>query len=132
VEEAAIDLGDARLAEDLMLRDPKTLPADATVAEVRAQLASPKVQMVVLADGELFAGALVALPDTAAADERAIDYAEPNPPTIAPDASATSAFEQTAASPNRRVLVVDEERRLLGLLCLNAARTGFCQTSRPS
>ena len=32
------------------------------------------------------------------------------------------------ASPFRRVVVVDDGGLLLGLLCLNASRTGFCRT----
>lgn len=31
-----------------------------------------------------------------------------------------------AASPNRRVIVLDEDQNVLGLLCLNPGRTGFC------
>ena len=45
---------DFKLAADLMLRNPKTLGPAASVAEVREQLANPKVQMVLLADGRAF------------------------------------------------------------------------------
>jgi hypothetical protein len=55
-------------------------------------------------------------------------YADTNTETIAPSAPATVAFDQAAASPHRRVIVIDDDGRLLGLLCLNASRTGFCQT----
>jgi hypothetical protein len=30
----------------------------------------------------------------------------------------------------RRVIVLDEDTALLGLLCLNESRTRFCQTAR--
>ena len=115
------------LAADLMLREPKTLPADASVAEVRGQLASPRVQMVLLADGRVFKGAVTAIPEEAAPAERALDYADRELETLPPDASGDIAFERAAASPNRRVIVLDEDRNLLGLLCLNAAKTGFCR-----
>ena len=111
-----------------MLRDPKTLRGDASVAEVRAQLENPKVQMVLLADGGRFLGAVTAIPAGAAADERALDYSDPDPDTISPDESALTAFDRAAASAARRVIVVGDDGSLLGLLCLNVSRTRFCQT----
>lgn len=111
-----------------MLRDPKTLTADASVAEVRDQLANPKVQMVLLADGRAFKGAVTEVPADAAPDDQALDYADAEAEVISPHASADDAFERTAASPTRRVIVLDDDRNLLGLLCLNTSRTGFCGT----
>ena len=113
-------------AADLMLRNPKTLAGDASVGEVRNQLANPKVQMVLLADGQAFRGAVTAIPDDAAPADLALDYAVNEPETLPPDASADEAFERTAASPHRRVIVLDGDDNLLGLLCLNQSRTGFC------
>jgi CBS domain-containing protein len=124
--EAAV--GDSRIAADLMLRDPKTLAGDASVGEVRAQLENPKLQMVLLADGGKLVGAVTAIPDGAAADERALRYADPDPETISPDEPALAAFDRAAASPHRRVIVVGDDGSLLGLLCLNLSRTRFCQT----
>jgi CBS domain-containing protein len=111
---------------DLMLRKPKTLGGDASVAEVREQLTNPKVQLVLLADGPVFRGAVTSLPAEAEPNEAALAYVERNPETIPPDASDDEAFARAAASPNRRVIVLDDDRNLLGLLCLNQARTGFC------
>ena len=119
---------DGQVAADLMLREPKTLPGNATVAEVRAVLANPKVQMVLLADGTVFRGAITAIPDSAAPSEPAVDYAEADPETIAPEAPGPTAFERAFASPNRRVVVLGDDQELLGLLCLNQTRTRFCQT----
>lgn len=116
-------------AADLMLRDPKTLAGDASVAEVRELLANPKVQLVLLADDGAFKGAITRLPEEADPTDRALDYSDETLETIAPDASGTEAFERASASPNRRVIVLDEERNLLGLLCLKQDRTGFCQSS---
>ena len=45
---------DRRVVADLMLRNPKTLPGDARVADVRAVLDNPRVQLVLLADGQRF------------------------------------------------------------------------------
>ena len=46
----------AQVVADLMLRNPKTLSVDAPVSEVRAILENPSVQMVLLTDGQRFAG----------------------------------------------------------------------------
>jgi hypothetical protein len=112
-----------------MLRNPKTLATDASVANVREQLANPKVQMVILTEGRTFRGAVTAVPDEAAPTEFALSYIDANPETIPPRASAQEAFERASASPGRRVIVLDEDNTLLGLLCLNPSRTGFCQTA---
>jgi CBS-domain-containing membrane protein len=116
------------VAADLMLRDPKTLSGDASVGEVRELLANPKVQMVLLADGRAFKGAVTHVPADASPRDRALAYVDSDAATISPDASADEAFERASASPSRRVIVLDEDDNLLGLLCLNQSRTGFCQT----
>jgi CBS domain-containing protein len=117
------------VASDLMLREPKTLTADASVAEVRDQLANPRVEMVLLADGRAFRGAVTQIPADAAPDDRALDHTDTDPEVISPHASADAAFERATASPNRRVIVLDDDRNLLGLLCLNRDRSGFCGSS---
>jgi CBS-domain-containing membrane protein len=113
-------------AADLMLRDPKTLSAEASVGEARELLANPKVQMVLLADGRTFKGAVTHIPADASARDRAVNYVDPDAEVISPQASDDEAFERAAADPNRRVIVLDEADNLLGLLCLNQSRTGFC------
>src|SRR5215471_10670237 len=112
-----------------MLRDPKTLPGAATVGEVRAVLANPRVQMVLLADGAAFVGAITELPDDAAADQSAAAFVDKNVETITPDTPGDTAAAQALASPNRRVVVIDDNQTLFGLLCLNASRTGFCRSA---
>lgn len=114
-------------AADLMLTRPKTLTAAASVAEVRELLDNPKVQMVLLADGRTFKGAVTHVPPDASPRDRALDYVDGDAETISPHASADEAFERAAASPNRRVIVLDDADNLLGLLCLNQSRTRFCQ-----
>lgn len=119
-------VAEGAVVADVMLRDPKTLPADATVGEVRALLDRPSVQMVLLADAGVFAGAVTDLPAGAADDEPAAEVADATPPSLGPNESAATAFELAARLPHRRVVVLDDQRNLLGLLCLNAARTRFC------
>ena len=113
---------------DLMLRDPKTLTAEASVAEVRQLLANPKVQMILLVEGQAFKGAVTHIPAEASPRDRAVNYVDADAEFISPAASDDEAFERAAASPNRRVIVLDENDNLLGLLCLNQSRTKFCSS----
>jgi CBS domain-containing protein len=117
---------EGQLVTDVMLSEPKTLPADATVRQVRALLGNTSVQMVLLADRGTFHGAITDIQSDAPDDANAITFADHNPDSIAPTASADSAFEITARNPHRRVVVLDERRTLLGLVCLNETRTRFC------
>jgi hypothetical protein len=57
-----------------------------------------------------------------------VDYADTDAEFISPDASDEEAFERAAVSPTRRVIVLDEDENLLGLLCLNQSRTKFCSS----
>jgi hypothetical protein len=109
-----------------MLRNPKTLPADASVAEVRAVLDNPRVQLVLLADGERFCGAVTEVPAEAEPDAPTLEFADRSPATIGPTESAAAAYAAAAANPQRRAIVLDDRRNLLGLLCLNATLTRFC------
>ena len=68
---------------DVMLRRPKTLPADVTVADARAALVHASVQMLLLVDGNRFYGALTAIPDHAAPQVPAIEYVDTSAPVVA-------------------------------------------------
>jgi hypothetical protein len=83
---------------------------------------------VLLADERHFRGAITAIPDGAEVDEPALTYAEPAPETIEPTATNEVAFQRATDSAHRRVIVLGPDDELLGLLCLNASRTSFCQT----
>jgi hypothetical protein len=109
-----------------MLRRPKTLPSAATVGEVRAVLGNPSVQMVLLADGARFRGAITAIPDDAPDEQDALLFADQRPESLRAGEPAQTAFDVTAKNPHRRVIVLGDEDELVGLVCLNEARTNFC------
>ena len=67
---------------DVMVRRPKSLPADATVGDVRRKLENPSLRNVILLDGTAFAGL--------------VDRGEV--PADAPDSAPTGA---RAGSPTR-------------------------------
>jgi CBS domain-containing protein len=111
---------------DLMLRKPKTLPADATVADARAQLASGRAKMLLLVEGSEFRGALTSIPPDADDDAPAITFADDDTETIAPDASGDDVIAQLNATAHGRIVVLDEQRNLHGLLCLSGDGSRLC------
>ena len=128
-----VDRDDATslLVKDVMVSRPKTLPADATVADLREQFKSPRVQTALLADGGRFAGAVAAaeVPETAGDAEPARAYARVDVPTLGPDARMTEAIALMEARGDYRLVVVEGEgdgATLAGLLCLDRRGTTFC------
>lgn len=122
----AYDVGVSSTVADVMLRTPKTLPGDASAGEVRGLLENPSVQLVLLADDGVFRGAVSEVPGDAPADAAAREFALSELPTIAVDDTAEAAFERASLEPLRRLVVLGDGDELLGLVCLNSARTRFC------
>jgi CBS domain-containing protein len=117
-----------RVVRDVMRSRPKTLPADATVADVRRLFADTHVVTALLVDGARFAGAvdrasIQAAPDDAPARTLARDDESV---IISPDATVAEAMSRLDRDDSLRLVVVEPDATLDGLLCLNAARTSFC------
>jgi CBS domain-containing protein len=113
---------------EVVVRLPKTMSPQATVADARAALADDHVHMLLLtADGRLL-GTLVArdLPASAADDAPASGYATLDGRTVPPHLPAEDARQLLLATGQRRRAVLDDSGRLLGLLCLKRPLTGFC------
>ena len=112
---------------DVMVSRPKTLPLDATVADLRRQFESPRTRTALLADDGRFAGAIAPseLPATADDAEPARDYARTDVPTLAPDATMGEAMALLEERGDFRLVVVDGDT-LAGLLCLDKRGTTFC------
>jgi CBS domain-containing protein len=111
-----------------MLARPKTLPADATVADVRRLFEKPSVRTALLVDGAAFRAALDrdGLPAGAADDEPALRYAAAGD-TISPDAPVADALVRLAGLPEPRLVVVDPDGTTLrGLVCLSGGGSRFC------
>lgn len=126
-----ISLEDAvdKTVGDVMIRRPKTLPADALVSDVRLAFERPNTRTVLLADDERFVGAIErgGLPDDAPGEARATGYVEPEPLTTIPATPMTVAIELLERRQEPRLIVLDEDGvTLRGLLCANRTATGFC------
>jgi len=116
-------------AADLTHRRITTLPASATVGEMRAYFAeSTSHKLALLVDGERYVGSLEAsaldgAPDSALAAELAA-----RGDTVEPDVPAALAREQAMAMASSRLPVVDADGRLVGIIAINSRRDGFCGT----
>lgn len=112
----------------VMIREPRTLPSDVTVGAVRSAFEDDHVVMVLLTDNGRLEGTLVRddLPAGTAAAAPALRLSDLTGRTVGPTATAASVLRQLLHDGRRRLAVVDEEGRLLGLVCLNRRRTGFC------
>jgi len=124
---------------DVMYERPKTLPHDATVADVRELFTTSRLRLALLVYKNVCIGTLSRndLPDDAEAGEGAATYAHV-PLTIGRNASLRDAHQLVSATSEGRLVVVDDAGELIGLLCRNTAGTGFCvrrtagQTESPS
>ena len=128
---ATVPLADALALTvgEVMIQAPKTLPADASVAEVRRLFERPSMRTVLLLDGRAFAGAIerdgvpAAAPDSAPART----YAETEPVTTTAGMPITDAIKLLEARGEPRLIVLaDDGETLAGLLCANETGTGFC------
>ena len=115
---------------EVMIARPKTMAADALVADARRAFENPSVRTVLLASGEgTFRGAIErdALPANAQDDERAATYADTDPVTATPDMPIPEAIKLLDDQAEPRLIVLDADGATLrGLLCFNRGSSDFC------
>ena len=117
------------LVGDVMIANPKTLPASALVGDVRGIFEKKNVRTVLLAEDGVFQGAIErgGLPATAAADEPALRFADAEPLSTTPGTPMRDALALLDGRGEPRLVVLDEDGvTLRGLLCADTAGTGFC------
>jgi CBS domain-containing protein len=110
---------------DVMLRKPKTLRADVTVAAARSAFEHQSVQMLLLVDGDRFRGAVTAIPVDAEPDEPVLDFVDPSAPVVTEEMSVPDALARLEHRPSGRLVVLDGEA-LVGLVCLAKDGVTFC------
>ena len=127
----SIELADAlaMTVGEVMIRAPKTLPADARVGDVRQMFERPSIRSVLLADGERFAGVIErdGFPAEVPDDSPARPYAVLDVPSVTPALPMRDAVPLLEGCDEPRLVVLDEDGvTLRGLLCGNTNATGFC------
>ncbi|TQL69779.1 CBS domain protein [Nocardioides albertanoniae] len=113
---------------EVMVSIPKTLPHDASTAAVREALEDRHVHMVLLTRAGRLVGTVVRddVPADRPSRSPALGIASLEARTVAPSDPIGRVRDRMVVARLRRLAVVDDDRRLLGLLCLKRDRSGFC------
>jgi CBS domain-containing protein len=121
------DLLDRTAGEVVTVRG-KELAAGATVAEGRAIFASGSVRLIPLLDGGAYAGAVGRDDLEGADDDDAIaGHATAKPPTAAASDRLADVVAGLGEDSGRRVVVLgDDGRTYVGLMCFDRDRTRLC------
>jgi len=126
-----IAVGEAadQLVGDVMIKRPKTLPVEATVADVRRLFENGSVQTGLLVDDGRFRAAIERdnVPDPTPDEAAAIEFAVTPIAKVRPTTPMSEAISLLDSAGTRRLVVVDEDGETLrGLVALNSSRSGFC------
>lgn len=125
---------DGLTVADVMHADVASMPATATVAELRAWFArSPSRRLAVITAGGRYAGALTPadVEGDGPGDRPALELARERP-TVAPAATAAEGRDLALASDARRVPVVDDAGAFHGVLALTTDLEHFACRPAPA
>jgi CBS domain-containing protein len=125
----AVDEAAEQLVGDVMIKRPKTLPATATVGDVRRLFENGSVQTGLLVDDGRFRAAIERhdVPDSAVDDAAALEFAVTPIAKVSPATRMQEAIALLDSAGTRRLVVVDEDGETLrGIVALNSSRSGFC------
>jgi len=119
----------AHTAAEAMLTTPVQHPLSATVREIRDFFRDDHVHAALIADPAGYLVAVVERDDLTsghAPDAEAVPLGRIAGRVVLEDASLAAIQQAMDAAGRRRVAVISDDGRLLGLLCRKASRTGFC------
>jgi len=129
-----IDAAEGLTVADITHAKFTALPATATIEDVRAWFAaSTSRRQAFLADGERYAGSLTLADLEGDVDPTrlALEVAQDGP-TVSPDAPATTGRDLALLTEARRVPVVDDDGKLLGVVAVTGDMQSFCGTDSDS
>lgn len=114
--------------EDVMLREPRTVAPETTVAEARAAFENPRVRLLLVARGDTFVGQVTrAGIGGDVADHTTLgELGGAGGALVRPDDPVSHALELLVAEQSERLPVVAEDGTLVGLVCFNRGRGHFC------
>jgi CBS domain-containing protein len=127
------------VVRDAMVSHPGHLPADASARAAGELLERPEVRAVYVTEGERFVGVvtrktLVREIVAAGRDPRTTvlgAIAEPPDRTIGPDVPLDEAFRLLESEDAERIPVVDEERRLIGVISRSVLQRRLAEDEPP-
>ena len=125
-----LDAVDGLTAANVMHRHVTTVPVTASVGDVRDYFAvSSSRRLAAIVDGLRYVGSIgrAAIVEDVDASAPAVDHATYGP-VVDAHASAIEARDLALDQPSRRIPVVDEGGRLVGIVAINRRRDGFCGT----
>ncbi len=125
-----IDEADHLLVRDVLHAKLSALEATATIADVRAYFAASasRRQAFVLDDGRYVGSLTPALLEGAEPGRLAVEVADRGGPTIGLDAPATTGRDLALQTDARRVPVLDDDGKLVGVIAVTGDLTSFCGT----
>ena len=114
--------------EDVMLRGPRTVGPETTVAEARAAFENPRVRLLLVARGDEFLGAVTreTIGDELGGDVTLEALATDEGPLVDPADPVDRAVELLELKQTDRLPVVTGDRTLVGLVCFNHRQGHFC------
>jgi CBS domain-containing protein len=114
--------------EDVMLRGPRTVAPDTTVAEARAAFENPRVRLLLVARGDTYLGAITreTIGDELAGHVTLEALATTGGALVAPADPVDRAVELLDAQQTERLPVVADDGTLVGLVCFNRRHGHFC------
>jgi CBS domain-containing protein len=123
--------GKPQTVADAMIPAPKTSGPEATVRDMKALFENDKVHAVLIVDGDV----LLAVVERSDLDQStsdgtsALSVGRLSGRVVAGDHSLRAAHRWMTGSGRRRLAVVDQDGRLVGLLCLKRDGRGFCSSA---
>jgi CBS domain-containing protein len=127
----ASDLPVRQTVADAMILTPKISGSEATVRDMKAQFDNDHVHAGLI----VHSGVLLAVVERSDLDQATSDEASAlwvgrlSGRVVAGDHSLEAAHRWMTGSGTRRLAVVDEDGRLVGLLCLKRHGRGFCSAA---
>ncbi|CAA9466879.1 MAG: hypothetical protein AVDCRST_MAG38-949 [uncultured Solirubrobacteraceae bacterium] len=120
-------------AGDVMLRSPDTVPGDMSVGSARHLLENPRLRMLLVAGGGRLIGAVTRerLETEPDGELTLASIADRQAPRVTPDEPVPSVLAMLEAAGSDRLPVVDDDDRLLGLICFNRSKRHFCIDAAP-
>jgi len=114
--------------EDVMLRGPRTVAPETTVAEAREAFENPRVRLLLVARDDAFLGAVTreTIGEELGGDVTLGALAVGGGTLVAPADPVDRAVELLEINQTDRLPVVEPDGTLVGLVCFNRRHGHFC------